>query len=81
MRNGITKDSVVEASANRFDDFRWRGEIHVSDPKRVEVATAVPFERACFTSANRIIEIRHERIMEELWRGPIMKEAKIIKLG
>ena len=81
MWDGISEDSVVDPSADGFDDFGWGGEIHVSDPKRVEVATAVPFERACFTSANRIIEIRHERIMEELCGGPIMKEAKIIKLG
>ena len=80
MWDGISEDSVVDPFADGVDDFGWGGEIHVSNPKRVEIATAVPFERACFPSADRIVEIRHERIMEELWRGPIMKEAKIIKL-
>jgi hypothetical protein len=81
MRDGIPENSMVDPSADGVDDFGWGGEIHVSNPKRVEIATAVPFERACLTSGDQVVEICHERIMVELCRGPITKEAKIIKLG
>jgi hypothetical protein len=79
--NGIPKDPVVDASVDGVDNFGWRGEIHVSDPEGVEIATAVPFERARSMSGDRSVEIRHERMMEKLWRGPITKGAKIRKLG
>jgi hypothetical protein len=81
MRDGIPENSMVDPSADGVDDFGRGGEIHVSDPKRVQIATAVPFERACLTAGDLVVEIRHERIMVELCRGPITKEAKIIKLG
>jgi hypothetical protein len=81
MRDGIPENSMVDPSADGVDDFRWRGEIHVSDPERIEIATAVPFKRSRSASDDWSIEIRHEGIMEELWKGPITKGAKITNLG
>ncbi len=44
--DGVAEHRVVQTFAQRVDDKRWCGEIHVGDPQRYEVRIAIAFGKS-----------------------------------
>src|SRR5690606_31078345 len=63
---GVAKNAVGHSLAERFDDFGRRGEIHVGNPKRVEVGTAIPFDGTSVATGDFLIKVHEERFCDIL---------------
>jgi len=79
--DGVAEDAVVNALADGGDDFGRGGEVHVSDPERIEIRAAVPLERTGSAAGDGGIEIRHGWMMAKVEMGPTTKGTKMTKIG